>query len=310
MASDFYLWDYDVFEAGSSYDPDAKLREPGAIVGPAFVLPGLAAGERAPCPELPAGLRSAASGPLLADCSAFVRFIAGRTFKLGKRTNGLNRADLAEANARMTRPLELNLRCVQPQVPRVHVCFRVAEALGLLEVDEDKHRTVGHPDAAAFAELPESERWWAVVEALWQRVRWKGLSMNVSREADGLQAYRASLGERLAKPFKPLDLLRLPWGVEVFGSVLLPSWRDAGLVELQYEDDSRYAKLREFEFEGAKVTLLGRWAFERLAEQSPRLDEEEGQEDQLEPLDDFEDDDFEDDDLFEDDDDLGDDDFG
>ncbi|MGI5864127.1 MAG: hypothetical protein ACOX6T_19025 [Myxococcales bacterium] len=293
VACDLYLWDYDPFEAGSSYDPKARPREPGAIVGPADVLPRLRAGERAPCPELPADLRHAVGGPLLADFSAFVRFIAGRTFKLGARTNGFGRADLAEANALMTQPLALNPRSVLPKVPRVHLCFRVAEALGLLDVDTRKHRAAGHPEAAAFADLPELERWWAILEAFWQRVQWKSLSTSFAGDADNLQAYRASLGEKLAAP-GPHGLEELFFSGDLCTSILIPSWCDTGLIRLKPGQSSgRLKDLRDV-LARFEVTPLGRWAFARLAEQSPRCDEDD---EELELSYDFEGDDFEDDDF-------------
>ncbi|MBI5479080.1 MAG: hypothetical protein HY906_09500 [Deltaproteobacteria bacterium] len=278
VAADFYLWEYDVLEAGESCGTTVEPPAPG-FVGREALLPtcDLTA---VPRPEFPPAARDVARGPLLADLDAFLDFVADRTVDLAPRTLGLCRADLRTVNALMTCPHELTQRPVQDRAPRVQCCFTVAEALGLLAVDRAARRARLGEGVAAFRALAEVEQWWLLLEALWNRVSWFGLRGGAYGNMERQQAGRFWLGEELARRAVPL---RFDWtltlGAEVLEVFLLPAWRDAGLVELTHQRPPKpdpTLAARATYLKEVRVTDLGRWAFAVLAATAPQYRDHKG----------------------------------
>ncbi|HTP28055.1 MAG TPA: hypothetical protein VMK12_20680, partial [Anaeromyxobacteraceae bacterium] len=267
VAADFYLLEYDVLSAGSSLGEKPKAAQ--ATVRPSKLRPA-----PVDCPEVPTELLPALRGPILDDFSTFLKFVQGRSFELGERTNGFSRAHLAELNGQMVHPKALHSRIIQPRVPRIQECFFVAEALGLLVVQRTLHRASGGPGIADFLARSEVERWWAHVEALWQRIDWRALLPDALGDTEAQQGGRYFIGEELARRTRPLEFTRsLTVLGEVFEWFLFPSWRDAGLVKLTFSGADRkkgdYLAARATNLVQVDVTPLGRWTFALLAQQSP-----------------------------------------
>ncbi len=198
VAADFYLWEYDAFEAGKSCGTVPEPTASGGFEGKAALLPACTNAE-VPRPEMPPGAEAAALGALVMDLDAFLGFIANRSFELARRTMGFRQETLREVNALMRKPHELTQRPVQDRVPRVQVCFAVARALGLLDVDEPRHRATATGAMEEFQQLPDAERWWLALEALWQRVSWFSLRLDAHGSTERQQAGRFWLGEELAR---------------------------------------------------------------------------------------------------------------
>jgi len=278
VAADFYLWEYDAFEAGKSCGTVLEPTISGGFEGQAALLPACTVAE-VPRPERPMAAEAAAQGALITDFDAFLSFVAGRSFDLGGRTMGFRQETLREVNALLQQPHELTQRPVQDHVPRVQVCFAVMQALGMLAVDQRRHRAAPTGAVEEFQRLPGSERWWLVLEALWQRVSWFGLRLDAHGCTERQQAGRVWLGEELARRTKPLGFdSYLTWSAEVLEVFLFPAWRDAGLLELSYAKPAksdRWLANRSTHLREVQITDLGRWAFAALAAASPRYTEEE-----------------------------------
>lgn len=269
VAADFYLWEYDVCSAGSSLGKKPKAAQDAAR--PSRLRP------TAPvdCPEVPTELLPALRGPILDDFSTFLKFVQGRGFELGERTNGFSRAHLAELNEHMVHPKTLHSRILQSRVPRIQECFFVAEALGLFVVQRTLHRARGGPGIADFLARSEVERWWAHVEALWQRVDWHALLPDAYGATEAQQGGRYFIGEELARRTRPLEFTHsLTFLGDVLECFLFPSWLDAGLVKLTFagadRKKDRYLAARATNLVRVDVTPLGRWTFALLAQQSPQ----------------------------------------
>jgi hypothetical protein len=271
VAADFYLFEYDAFEAGSSRNdvPDGADGPEPKFQGEAMLLPPREAPDAAWQPdEIPAVEpaepaepasqevpreplqdppeqafreflasipRAATTGGLvlLADIDAFLGFVEGRTFDLAPRTCGFRRKELVEVNGLMAQPASLHKRPVLSDAPRVMCCFAVAEALGLLNVTRTLHQAVATDRIARYRALNERARWWIVLEAMWQRVPWSFLRPRAYGYADRFQAGRAWLGAELARRTEPLEFdVRLTLSAEVLEVFLFPFWRDAGLLKL------------------------------------------------------------------------------
>ncbi|MBI4705071.1 MAG: hypothetical protein HY744_28525 [Deltaproteobacteria bacterium] len=276
VAADFYVWEYDALSAGASLGKKPRGSRRDTPEGPGAVLPPLAGGPIASCPRLPQQVRAEARGRLVDDFSAFLGFVQGRRFDLAPRAFGFRRHDLAEVNARMSRPQTLHARAAQDGVPRVQCCFAVAEALGLLDVSRALHRAEGTAHIARFLGRPVHERWWAVLEALWQRVSWPTLRRDARGWTELHQAARWWLGRELGRR---TESLRFDWRLgrraEVLDTFLLPSWRDAGLLVLRFDERSRqeWHRRTHVPWSGlceVEITDVGRWSFAQLAAVSPR----------------------------------------
>lgn len=298
VAADFYLLEYDAFEAGSSRHEDAEGQEE-EFLGEARLLPPRDRPDAAwPPEEVPEEVReeiregireevregvpeiAAKAGlPLLADMEAFLGFVEGRTIDLAPRTCGFRRQELVEINGMMEHPASLHKRPVQSDAPRVQCCFAVAEALGLLRVTRTLHRAES-TGLARYRAMEVRQQWWALLEAMWQRVRWSALRLRAYGDVEGLQAGRVWLGAELARRTEPLEFdLRLTLDAEVLEVFLLPFWCDAGLLSLTFSRTRRRRDGFEKRATGlwrVEPTDLGRWAFKRLsriASGHQRLDE-------------------------------------
>lgn len=272
VAADFYLLEYDPMQAGASRDEVTEGADNG-FQGEAALLPPL----EARCDwAVPEAFRVAAGGAgqvLLSDMDAFLAFIAGRTFDLAPRTLGLRRNELAEVNALMAQPAALSERAVQADAPRVQCCFAAAEALGLLRVASALRRAEGTDAVAGFRSLPEPVRLWALLEAMWQRVRWANLRPRAFGDTDAYQGGRFWLGAELGRRTARLKLD--PWTTtqaEILEVFLFPFWRDAGLLLLTHDQRMRrqsYYPKRSTGLSRIEVTELGYVAFAQLSELSP-----------------------------------------
>ena len=273
VAADFYLWEYDPFEAGKSCGTVLEPTATGGFEGKAALLPACTIAD-VPRPEMPSGVEAATQGALVMDLDAFLGFVVDRSFDLARRTMGFRQETLREVNALMREPHGLSQRPVQDRAPRVEVCFAVTRALEMLEVEQSRHRAVANRAIDDFQRLPSTERWWLALEALWQRVSWFGLRVDAHGSTERQQAGRFWLGEELARRKKPLTFDRyLTWSAEVLEVFLFPAWRDAGLLELSYSRPARPERAyctRATHLSRIQVTDLGRWASAALEDASAR----------------------------------------
>ena len=185
----------------------------------------------------------------------------------------MRRKDLLVANDMMSQPAALHSWPVQSDAPRVQCCFAAAEALGLLRVSRALHRAEATAEITAFNRLEPARRWWSLIEAMWQRVRWATLRPSAFGDTDAHQTGRRWLGAELARRRRPLELdWRLTPSAEVLESFLLPCWRDGGLLRLTYDPSmpvNGYYEKRSTRLRRVTTTDLGRWAFARLSELAP-----------------------------------------
>lgn len=273
VAADFYLLQYSALDAGSSRE-EVPVPAQGEPFGPAALLPPLAGPHEIEVPEAFPAEAAPAAGTLLADLGTFLDFVRDRTFHLGARTLGLGRADLAEINDRMSRPVALSQRPVLSHVPRVQCLFQAARALGLLRVDGATGKANGTAGIGEFLALPDSTRLWATLEAIWNRVDWRELRPRALGHTESLQAGRYLLADHLARRTRALEFDGfLTLEAEVLEIFLFPLWRDAGLVDLAFDRRMKvmpYSEKRSTRLRRLTPTTIGRPVFALLGERAPR----------------------------------------
>ena len=261
-------------QAGWSADrQDDLIWRHGPFEGPAMVLSTLA---NQPCSSVPrldpptptTGRR------LLEDFETFLDFIDGRILALSKRSVSLSQDDLLALNGRMLHREQVGKRPIQANMPRIQVCFMVAESLGLLKVQRWMPLAMGTASIKEFRQMDPFTRLWLILEALWNRVRWSLLYFNACGETDRYQRSRHWLATALSTREHPLIANNgFTATAEIFERFLAPCWKDAGLVKLEFKAERKtWASYhtRSTGLSHVRVRPFGRKVFALLAGISPR----------------------------------------
>jgi len=264
-AADFYLWEYDALSAGSSVGQEPPP-EKDAFSGPARLRRG---GEPPPVPALAPALREAAAkshAPHL--LVRLVERAAGRGLVLTERET-LRREDLFALNAASPFPVREGARVFEQDVPAVRWTTTLARALDAVQVR--RPRMTATAAGAALASADPVARWWQVLDAAWNRVRWTDLDDRADDGADDTQAGRRAFATLLARG-GAWARSRVCHGDTLTDNHVLPFLRDAGLLDLQVADTRGVPMRRMGLASRVAATPLGRAAFAALADASPEVD--------------------------------------